>query len=76
MKYLVLLLLSTFIVGVHRHARSKFVAAYIVALYVLSCSMFVGCATVEPPSPGPAPTGDLCSHDGTYELINCKRYFP
>jgi hypothetical protein len=76
MKLLVLVLLCAFIIAVHRHARTGFVTAYCIAAYMLFCAMLSGCAT-ERPSPGPTPTGYVCGeHDGTYQLLNCKSYFP
>jgi hypothetical protein len=74
-KVIALFLLVAWIIAVHRYARQTFVVLYCIALVFLYFSL-AGCAT-ERPSPGPAPTGELCGdHDGTYQLLNCKRYFP
>lgn len=73
-KLSVFMLLAAFIILVHRRARIGFVIAYCAAAYVFLCAS--GCAT-ERASPGSAPTGNVCGeHDGSYILINCKRYFP
>lgn len=69
MKYLIMALLSMFVLSVMLKVRLRFVWAFMFAAVLFA--MF-GCATVEPASPGTPSTGDICSHDGTYQLLHCR----
>jgi|HubBroStandDraft_1064217.scaffolds.fasta_scaffold38666_4 hypothetical protein len=52
--------------------RVSFLFAVLVVLLVVWA--MTGCAT-ERTYP-PAPNGDTCPHDGTYQFTGCKSYFP
>ena len=72
MKYIAVMLLIALGCAVARRVYRPLLFVFAVAIVAL---LFTGCAT-ERPSPGPAQTGELCGdHDGTYQLLNCKRYF-
>lgn len=49
-------------------------AVLTVVVLLLVLTAMGGCATER--APGEQPTGDICSHDGTYRLINCKGNIP
>jgi hypothetical protein len=69
MRMLVIALLAFFGAAVLTRVRPSLAIVFCVLLIAFAVS---GCATVEKSTPAPA-QGDLCSHDGSYLFLPCKR---